>query len=210
MEGSGVSAPISAPTEGSARSSSWTPANPAPLGLAGFAMTTFVLSMTNANWVSPTDLPVVLGLALAYGGIAQLLAGMWEFRAGNTFGAVAFSSFGAFWISYWLLVTFNVGGLVPAHVGHALGLYLWAWAIFTAYMMVAAIRVSGAVLLVFVLLTITFVLLAIGNDGGHAGVIHWGGYIGVATAIVAWYASFAQVINSTFGKTVAPLFPLNR
>jgi succinate-acetate transporter protein len=206
MEGSAVSAP----TEGSARSSSWMPANPAPLGLAGFAMTTFVLSMTNANWVSPTDLPVVLGLALAYGGFAQLLAGMWEFRSGNTFGAVAFSSFGAFWISYWLLVTFNVGGLVPAHVGHALGLYLWAWAIFTAYMTIAALRVSGAVLLVFVLLTITFVLLAIGNDGGHATVIHWGGYIGVATAIAAWYASFAAVINSTFGKTVAPLFPLNK
>ena len=206
MEGSGVSAP----TEGTARSSSWTPANPAPLGLAGFAMTTFVLSMTNANWVSPTDLPVVLGLALAYGGIAQLLAGMWEFRAGNTFGAVAFSSFGAFWISYWLLVTFNVGGLVPAHAGHAIGLYLWAWAIFTAYMMIAALRVSGAVLLVFVLLTITFVLLAIGSDGGHATVTHWGGYLGVATAIAAWYASFAAVINSTFGKTVAPLFPLNR
>jgi succinate-acetate transporter protein len=206
MEGSGVSAP----TEGIARSSSWTPANPAPLGLAGFAMTTFVLSMTNTNWVSPTDLPVVLGLALAYGGIAQLLAGMWEFRAGNTFGAVAFSSFGAFWISYWLLVTFNVGGLVPAHVGHALGLYLWAWAIFTAYMTIAALRVSGAVLLVFVLLTITFVLLAIGADGGHTTVTHWGGYIGVATAIAAWYASFAGVVNSTFGKTVAPTFPLNK
>ena len=206
MEGSGVSAP----TEGSARSSSWKPANPAPLGLAGFAMTTFVLSMTNANWVSPTDLPVVLGLALAYGGIAQLLAGMWEFRAGNTFGAVAFSSFGAFWISYWLLVTFNVGSLSAANVGHALGLYLWAWAIFTAYMTIAALRVSGAVLLVFVLLTITFVLLAIGNDGGHATVVHWGGYLGVATAIAAWYASFAAVINSTFGKTVAPLFPLNK
>ena len=206
MEGSGVSAP----TEGSARSSSWTPANPAPLGLAGFAMTTFVLSMTNANWVSPTDLPVVLGLALAYGGIAQLLAGMWEFRTGNTFGAVAFSSFGAFWISYWLLVTFNVGSLSAGNVGHALGLYLWAWAIFTAYMTIAALRVSGAVLLVFVLLTITFVLLAIGNDGGHASVIHWGGYVGVATALAAWYASFAAVVNSTFGRTVAPVFPLNR
>ena len=206
MEGSGVSAP----TEGSARSSSWTPANPAPLGLAGFAMTTFVLSMTNANWVSPTDLPVVLGLALAYGGIAQLLAGMWEFRTGNTFGAVAFSSFGAFWISYWLLVTFNVGSLSAGNVGHALGLYLWAWAIFTAYMTIAALRVSGAVLLVFVLLTITFVLLAIGNDGGHASVIHWGGYVGVATALAAWYASFAAVVNSTFGRTVAPVFPLNK
>ena len=210
MEGSGVSAPLSAPTEGTSRSGSWTPANPAPLGLAGFAMTTFVLSMTNANWVSGTDLPVVLGLALAYGGIAQLLAGMWEFRAGNTFGALAFSSFGGFWISYWLLVTFNVGQIPAAHVGHALGLYLWAWAIFTAYMTVAALRVSGAVLLVFVLLTVTFILLAIGNDGGSMTTTHWGGYLGIATAIAAWYASFAGVVNSTFGKTVAPTFPLNK
>ena len=199
----------SAPTP-SAPSAGWSPANPAPLGLAGFAMTTFVLSMMKANWVSGADVPVVLGLALAYGGVAQLLAGMWEFRAGNTFGAVAFSSFGAFWISYFVLVMFNVGSLVPAHVGHALGLYLWAWAIFTFYMTLAALRTNGAVLLVFVLLTITFVLLAIGADGGHMGVTHWGGYVGLATAAAAWYASFAQVINSTFGKTVAPLFPLNK
>jgi hypothetical protein len=178
------------------------------LGLAGFAMTTFVLSMTNANIVSGTDIPVVLGLALAYGGLAQLLAGMWEFRAGNTFGAVAFTSYGAFWISYFVLVMFNVGSLAPAHVGHALGLYLWAWAIFTGYMSIAALRTNAAVLLVFVLLTITFALLAIGADGGHMGVTHWGGYFGLATAAAAWYASFAQVINSTFGKTVAPLFPL--
>ena len=92
----------------------------------------------------------------------------------------------------------------------AVGLYLWAWAIFTGYMTLAALKTNGAVLLVFVLLTITFVLLGAGNSGGSAGTIHWGGYIGVATAIAAWYASFAQVINSTFGKTVAPLFPLNR
>jgi hypothetical protein len=175
-------------------------------------MTTFVLSVINANWVSGLDQPVVLGLALAYGGIAQLLAGMWEFRVGNTFGAVAFTSYGAFWISFWLLVTFNVAGLVSGHanIGHALGLYLWAWAIFTAYMTVAALRVSGAVLVVFVLLTITFILLAIGNTGGNMSTVHWGGYLGVATAIAAWYTSFAHVINSTFGKTVAPVFPLNR
>ena len=203
MEGSGVSAP----TEGPARSSSWTPANPAPLGLAGFAMTTFVLSMTNANWVSGADLPVVLGLALAYGGVAQLLAGMWEFRAGNTFGALAFSSFGAFWISYWLLVTFNVGELPAAHVGHALGLYLWAWAIFTAYMTIAALRVSGAVLLVFVLLTITFVLL---GDRGRRwprqrhplGWLHWRRDRDRRVVRVV-----CGVVNSTFGKTVAPTLP---
>ena len=208
MEGSvGGSA---APPPVQRESSGWSPANPAPLGLAGFAMTTFVLSMINANWVSGTDTPVVLGLALAYGGLAQLLAGMWEFRAGNTFGAVAFSSYGAFWISFFILIMFNAGSLVPAHAGHAVGLYLWAWAIFTGYMTLAALKTNGAVLVVFILLTITFVLLGAGNSGGNAGTIHWGGYLGVVTAIAAWYASFAQVINSTFGKTVAPLFPLNR
>ncbi|MGH2880532.1 MAG: acetate uptake transporter [Solirubrobacteraceae bacterium] len=187
--------------------SSWSPANPAPLGLAAFAMTTFVLSMFNANLVNEKGVPVVLGLALVYGGIVQLLAGMWEFRTGNTFGAVAFSSFGAFWISFWALEVFyakNIGG----NVGHSVGVYLWAWAIFTAYMTVAALRVNAAVLIVFILLTVTFVLLAIGAVGAHTTVTHWGGYLGLATAAVAWYASFAAVVNSTFGRTVMPLRPL--
>jgi len=200
MEGSGSSGPKIA--------------NPAPLGLAGFAMTTFVLSMINANLVSSGDLGVVLGLALAYGGLAQLLAGMWEFKTGNTFGAVAFTSFGAFWISFWLLVTFNAGGL--ANADHAVSLYLWAWAIFTAYMSVGALRVSGAVLLVFVLLTATFVFLAIGTNNlnpplaGHNTMHEIGGYLGLATAAAAWYASFGAVVNSTFGKEVVPLFPYKR
>lgn len=186
----------------------WKPADPAPLGLAGFAMTTFVLSMFNSNLVDGKGLPVVLGLALAYGGVVQLLAGMWEFRNGNTFGAVAFSSFGAFWISYWALEVFyakQIGG----NVGHAVGVYLWAWAIFTAYMTVAALRTNVAVLTVFVLLTATFILLAIGAVGAHETVTHWGGYIGLATAAVAWYASFAAVANSTFGRTIMPVVPLS-
>jgi hypothetical protein len=186
-------------------------ADPGPLGLAGFAMTTFVLCVIKANWVSGADVPVVLGLALAYGGLAQLLAGMWEFRTGNTFGAVAFTSYGAFWISFFVLVMFNAAQIAaPGNAGHAIGLYEWAWAIFTFYMMIAALRVSGAVLLVFVLLTVTFVLLAIGDSGTSATTTHWGGYFGVATAIAAWYASFAMVVNSTFGKVVLPIFPLNR
>lgn len=192
-----------------ARAGHWKPADPAPLGLAAFAMTTFVLSMFNANLVDEKGTPVVLGLALAYGGIVQLLAGMWEFRTGNTFGAVAFCSYGAFWISFWALEVFyakQIGG----NVGHALGVYLWAWAIFTAYMTVAALRVSGAVLAVFVLLTATFVLLAIGAVGPHATVTHWGGYLGLATAAAAWYASFAAVTNSTFGRAVMPVLPLGR
>jgi uncharacterized protein len=188
--------------------STWKPADPGPLGLAGFAMTTFVLSMFNSNLVNDKGLPVVLGLALVYGGIVQLLAGMWEFRTGNTFGAVAFCSFGGFWISFWALEVFYVKQ-IGGNVGHAVGLYLWAWAIFTAYMTVAALRVSGAVLLVFVLLTITFVLLAIGAVGAHKTVTHWGGYLGIATAAAAWYASFAAVTNSTFGRTVLPVMPLS-
>ncbi len=191
------------------QASAWKPADPGPLGLAGFAMTTFVLSMFNSNLVDEKGVPVVLGLALAYGGIVQLLAGMWEFRTGNTFGAVAFCSFGAFWISFWALQVFyakQIGG----NAGHAVGVYLWAWAIFTAYMTVAALRVSGAVLLVFVLLTATFILLAIGAVGPHTTVTHWGGYVGLATAAAAWYASFAAVANSTFGRTVLPVMPLSK
>jgi uncharacterized protein len=191
-----------------ATAGTWAPADPAPLGLAGFAMTTFVLSMFNAHLVSSAGEPVVLGLALAYGGIAQLLAGMWEFRTGNTFGAVAFSSYGAFWISYWALVTFFVSKIPAANAGHAVGLYLWAWGIFTTYMFVASLRTTGAVALVFLLLAVTFILLGIGNSGGHTNIIKWGGYIGLATAVAAWYASFAAVINHTFRRTMLPVVPL--
>jgi len=188
----------------------WTPADPAPLGLAGFALTTFVLSMFNAHLVSSAGEPVVLGLALAYGGVAQLLAGMWEFRTGNTFGAVAFSSYGAFWISFWALVTFFAPKIPAEHAGAAIGLYLWAWGIFTTYMFVASLRTTGAVALVFALLAITYILLGIGNSGGHENIIKWGGYVGLATAAAAWYASFAAVLNHTFKRTVLPTVPLNR
>jgi uncharacterized protein len=187
---------------------SWLPADPGPLGLAGFAMSTFVLSMFNADLVNKAGEPVVLGLALAYGGIVQLLAGMWEFRTGNTFGAVAFSSFGAFWISFWVLVTFSEDIIPPEHLGAAVGLYLWGWAIFTTYMFIASLRTTGAVALVFFLLAVTFILLGAGNSGDHTNVIKWGGYVGLATAAAAWYASFAAVLNSTFGRIVAPVWPL--
>ena len=186
----------------------WTPADPAPLGLAAFALTTFVLSMFNADLVNKAGEPVVLGLALAYGGVAQILAGMWEFRTGNTFGAVAFTSFGAFWISFWAFVTFFAGEVPAAHVGDAVGLYLIAWGIFTTYMFVASLRTNAAVALVFFLLAITFVLHGIGNSGGNEGMVEVGGWFGLATAAAAWYASFAAVVNSTFGRTVLPVRPL--
>src|SRR5437588_9675568 len=136
-------APAPAATEPTGgRLAGWTPADPGPLGLAGFAMTTFVLSMINANLVSGKDGGVVLGLALAYGGIAQLLAGMWEFRTGNTFGAVAFSSFGAFWISFFVLLQFVAKAIPAKDLANALAVYLYAWGIFTAYMFIASLRTT--------------------------------------------------------------------
>jgi succinate-acetate transporter protein len=188
----------------------WTPADPGPLGLAGFAMTTFLLSLVNSNAIALRNITFVLPVAIAYGGLAQLLAGMWEFRTGNTFGAVAFASYGAFWISFYVLVkVFPVNLTKP--LAHGLAAYLWGWAIFTAYMFIASLRTTGAISLVFLLLTATYILLAIGDMGsGNMTITHWGGYIGIATAVAAWYASFAAVLNSTFGRVLAPVIPLRR
>ena len=187
-------------------------ADPGPLGLAGFAMTTFVLSTFNTNILNSSLEAAVLPLALFYGGLVQLLAGMWEFRKGNTFGATAFASFGAFWLAFYWLVTYDAAHLAPAAEAHkAVALFLLSWAIFTAYMTVASMRTSGAVMAVFVALTITFVLLTIGNFGtGTTGknFIHIGGYFGFLTAILAWYASFAGVTNATWAKTVLPTWPM--
>jgi len=185
-------------------------ANPAPLGLAAFALTTFVLSMFNSGLVSSTSEPIVFGLALAYGGLAQLLAGMWEFRTGNTFGATAFTSYGAFWLSFWAFVQFFEKSVPKADAGHAVGLYLICWGIFTAYMFVASLRTSAAVALVFILLALTFIVLGIGNSGGNESIVKLGGWIGLATALAAWYASFAEVTNATWGRVVLPTRPLAR
>ncbi len=181
-------------------------ADPAPLGLGAFALTTFVLSVVNAGIVNAE--PAVFGLALAYGGVAQLLAGMWEFAKGNTFGATAFSSFGAFWISFWYLTGHTDFSKVAAgDVGKGVGLYLLAWGLFTLYMTVAASRTTAAVFVVFVLLTITFFLLALGKFADSTGWGHLGGYFGILTALAAWYASFAGVSAFTFKRQLAPVGP---
>jgi succinate-acetate transporter protein len=185
-------------------------ANPGPLGLAAFALTTFVLSMFNSGLVDGAGEPVVFGLALAYGGIAQLLAGMWEFRTGNTFGATAFTSYGAFWISFWALQQFFAKSIPEANAGDAVGLYLIAWGIFTAYMFIASLRTTGAIALVFILLAATFIILGIGEASTSSGVVKLGGYVGIATALAAWYASFAEVTNATFNRIVLPVMPLRR
>ena len=183
-------------------------ADPGPLGLAAFALTTFVLSFFNAGLVSDKAEPIVFGLTFAYGGLAQFLAGMWEFRTGNTFGAVAFSSFGAFWLSFWAYVQFYADKIPAADAGHAVGLYLIAWGIFTTYMFVASLRTTAAVATVFGLLALTFFALGIGEAGAHTGITKLGGWLGLATALVAWYASFAGVTNATFGRVVLPVRPL--
>jgi uncharacterized protein len=185
-------------------------ADPAPLGLAAFALTTFVLSFFNAGLLSDTGEPVVLALALMYGGIAQLLAGMWEFRNNNTFGATAFTSYGAFWLSFWAFNQFFAAKVPAGELGSAVGLYLIAWGIFTAYMWIASLRTTAAVSGVFILLALTFIVLGIGEAGGTDWVVKAGGWLGIAAAVVAWYASFAGVANSTFGRTVMPVRPLTR
>src|SRR4051812_41679361 len=178
-----------------------TVADPAALGLAGFAMTTFVLSFANAGWVAGAG-SAVLGLALFYGGIAQLLAGMWEFVKGNTFGAVAFSSYGAFWLSFWFLLT--TGAAKDAGAA-GVGTYLLAWTIFTAFMTIGAVKSSRVVLLVFIALTLTFLALTIGEFAGSSVIHNLGGYLGLITALLAWYGAAASVINSTWKRTVLPV-----
>jgi len=151
-------APISRPVPGAHL------ADPAPLGLAAFALTTFLLSVVNAGWMDGANEGYVLGVALAYGGIVQFAAGMWEFAKGNTFGAVAFSSYGAFWVSFWWLVEHDAGNL--ADPDKAVGWYLFAWGIFTLL----------------------------------------GGYLGLLTAIAAWYTSFAAVTAFTFKRPMLPVW----
>jgi succinate-acetate transporter protein len=182
-------------------------ADPGPLGLAAFAMTTFVLSVFNAGWV-PTAGLTVLGLALLYGGIVQVLAGMWEFVKGNTFGALAFSSYGAFWMSYWYIrVHVDLSAATPADAQKGVGIWLLGWTIFTLYMLVCTLRLNGMLIVVFGLLTLAFVALTLGALMNNADIHKVGGYLGIATAIAAWYGSFAGVINASWKRVVLPVFP---
>ncbi len=178
-------------------------ADPGPLGLAAFALTTFLLSTVNAHWTNGNSAGTAfLGYALAYGGLAQLLAGMWEFRNRNVFGATAFSSYGAFWIGLFIWIR-----LAPLRSGHDLGWILLAWAIFNLYMLVMSLQVNLAVFLVFLTLQLTEVFLAIGNfaDGGTGGLSQFGGYLGIITAFVAWYTSMAGVANGLNGRIRVPV-----
>jgi succinate-acetate transporter protein len=190
-------------------------ADPAPLGLAAFALTTFLLSAANAHWMTSATGDAWLGYAFAYGGVAQLLAGMWEFRNRNVFGATAFSTYGSFWIGLALwarLVAPPPAGAGPvaaaAHAAaatHDLGWILLAFAIFNTYMLLWSTMVNAAVFGVFLTLEATEIILFIGFFGNNANIIKVGGYVGVLTALVAWYASAAGVANGMRGTPLVPV-----
>jgi succinate-acetate transporter protein len=176
-------------------------ANPAPLGLFGFALTTWLLSMINAGLMAPGSLGLVLAMAFAFGGFAQFCAGLMEMVKGNTFGFVAFCSYGGFWLSFALFVHFFATGATEP----AVGWYLLIWGAFTFVMWIATFALNRALFLIFLALWPTFVLLAFGKifDAPTLGVL--GGYGGLITAVLAFYLGAAEVINETHGKTVLPI-----
>ncbi len=176
-------------------------ANPAPLGLAAFALTTFVSQAANAGWYSGSA--AVIGLALFYGGLGQLLAGMWEFRNGNTFAGAAFTSYGGFWLAFGWAAQNNE--LTSAN---GVGYFLLAWGIFTALWFLGTLRTNLALMAVFFFLALTFFALAIGPLGGGATWTQIGGYLGVITAILAWYTAAAGMLASTKSPIQLPVFPM--
>ncbi|HET9077824.1 MAG TPA: acetate uptake transporter [Acidimicrobiales bacterium] len=186
------------------------PADPAPLGLAAFALTTFLLSAKNANWTHGTD--AWLGYAFAYGGLCQLLAGMWEFRNRNVFGATAFSTYGGFWIGLGLYAELVAPTAKNAtQVANDEAWILLAFLIFNTYMLLWSMSVNMAVFGVFLTLELTELILVIGNFQTSSNIIKAGGVIGVITAAVAWYTSAAGVINGMHGRPVlfvgGPMIP---
>jgi uncharacterized protein len=181
-------------------------ADPAPLGLAAFAATTFLLSAANAGWMTKATGDAWLGYAFAYGGLGQLLAGMWEFRNRNVFGATAFSTYGGFWIglAIWALLVAPKAAS-PAAAGHDIAWILLAFAIVNTYLLILSTQVNLAVFLVFLTLEITEIVLVIGNFSGSTGTVKLGGYVGLVTALVAWYTSAAGVSNGLAGRLRFPV-----
>lgn len=189
-----------------AASGAW--GNSAPLGLAAFAVTTFMLSMINAKLMPAEIEPVVFGVALMYGGIAQLIAGVIQFRTGNTFTGVLFSTFGAFWLSLFAVVQFFLKDIPPAQAGHALGLFLYGFGIFTVWIWIASFRTNAVVVTALAGLAATLFVLGVGNYYGSGLTIETGGYMGLGVAALAAYISCAELCEATYKRSVLPLWPL--
>jgi uncharacterized protein len=182
--------------------------NSAPLALFAFAVTTFMLSMVNAGVFDKGVKPVVYGVALMFGGLTQLIAGIIQLRVGNTFAGVLFSGFGAFWLSLFAIVQWFITAVPAAQVGHALALFLYAFGIFVLLMLAVSLRTNVVVVLALAILVAVFFLLGVGNDGGHTTLIHWGGYTGLAAAACAFYLALAELWESSYGRATLPIWPL--
>ncbi len=203
-----VAQPVSSPA-----ASGW--GNSAPLGLAAFAVTTFMLSMINAKLMPLGIEPVVFGVALMYGGLAQLIAGVIQFRTGNTFTGVLFSTFGAFWLSLYAIAEFflkDIVGPTPAATmalrGQALGLFLLAFGIFTVWILLASFRTNVMVVAALAGLAATFFVLGVGKYYGQGLTVEVGGYMGLVVAALAAYIGLAELCEASYKRAILPLWPL--
>lgn len=178
--------------------------NSAPLALAAFAVCAFMLSMVNAHLVTASDTPYVWAVALMFGGVTQLIAGLIQLRTGNTFTGVLFSSFGAFWLSLFAIVQFFQRSVPAAEQGHALGLFLYAFGIFTVYMWLASFRTNVVVILALAVLAVTLFFLAAGSYGSTAWLVRAGGYSGLVLAALAAYLSASAVFEAAYGRDILP------
>lgn len=176
-------------------------ANPGPLGLCGFALTTWLLSLINNGTFGGENVGLVLAMGFAFGGTAQMIAGMFEFSKGNTFGFTAFTSYGAFWWSFALFKVFFAEGVTAPFIGW----YLVAWGTFTLMMFIGTLAKARALQAIFLALTVTFYLLAAGDFTGNHSITHIGGNFGLLTALLAFYLAAAEIINESFGRTVLPI-----
>jgi succinate-acetate transporter protein len=184
-------------------------ANPAPLGLMGFGMTTVLLNLHNAGFFGMDDLIVAMGLF--YGGLAQVLAGTMEFRRGNTFGTTAFTSYGLFWLSLvYIIIAGNYDSLTVGNDTAFMGWYLIMWALFTAGMFFGTLRKNRALQVVFGSLTVLFMLLAVGHWADNETVIQVAGYEGIFCGLSAVYLAIAEVLNESLGMTVLPIGEIAR
>jgi uncharacterized protein len=184
--------------------------NSAPLALVAFGVTVFMLSMINADAVSVRTAPVVLGVALMFGGIVQLIAGLIQLRTGNTFSGVLFSGFGAFWLSYFAIGQWFLKDVPALQVGHAVGLFLYAFGIFLVVMLATSLRTNVIVVLALAIVVAAVFLLGAGYYGAHTTLIHWGGYTGLAAAACAFYLALAELCESSYGRALLPVWPLSK